>query len=174
MPFGFGEDAEIYNRAISIIKAWKPGEHKNELGYRDELLSKLRQELNSNRNFLSALGNREVLVKKEDGRGLCDIAIETYVGIEMKKDLNSKSKVDRLIGQVNNYKRSYKDVIVVLVGKTNPEALTYLKEQLEDIRNSVNIPLNDKHIIIIDKGGSISANKSSQSSSMFGNLGFNI
>ena len=176
MPFGFGEDAEIYNMAVSIIKSWTPSSHKNELGYRDELLKILREKLNTSRSILSALGNREVLIKKEDGRGLCDIAVETFVGIELKKDLNSKSKVNRLIGQVNDYKKYYKDVIIVLVGKTNNEALTYLKEQLRDIKSSMSIPLNDKHIIIIDKGSNSQQDNtnSQKSNGMFGDFGFNI
>ena len=39
-------------------------------------------------------------MRKEDGRGLCDIAVgNKKVGIELKKDLKSKSQINRLKGK---------------------------------------------------------------------------
>ncbi len=124
--------SELYNNTISLIKEWVPKQHKGELMYRDELLNLLRKKLNQG-SSLFTLAQSNIIVKKEDGRGLCDIAIEREVGIELKLNLNSKSKVDRLYGQIDEYLKNYKYIIVVLLGKTSTEALEYLKEKVRKI-----------------------------------------
>ncbi len=145
---------DLFNRTLSVIDEWIPNKHKNELEYRNELLQFLRSKMNEGNNLFSI--EQEIVIKKEDGRGLCDIAIENEVGIELKKDLNSKSKVDRLIGQVNYYKKHYKDIIIVLVGVTDPNALDYLKEQLRSIASTeFNTIVGTKHLLVIDKGSNI-------------------
>lgn len=144
---------EIYlPKLVSIIERWEPiTEYAKENEYRDELASHIR------RQFKNDLISGDIKVSKESGRGLCDIAInERGCGIELKKDLKSKSQIDRLVGQVNRYQKEYNSVIIVLVGKTNPDSLDELKGQLKGIGSS----LLPQPIKIIDKGNEkIKSNK---------------
>lgn len=107
-------------------------------------------------------------VLPEHGRGLCDIAVDRRIGIELKKDLSSKKQVDRLAGQLMVYKREYEDIIVVLVGKTNKNALELLRDRIDDLykMNGYNFGLNRQRIEIIDKGSKERAFKKGQD--MFG------
>ena len=91
---------------------------------------------------------------KEVGRGLCDIAVDKSIGIELKKDLDGKSKVNRLVGQVVGYMKEYDDIIIVLVGKTNKDAVELLKQQLRDVVESRSYTILGKsfRVKIIDKG----------------------
>jgi hypothetical protein len=88
----------------------------------------LQENLNRANNFFF----RNVLIKKEDSRGLCDIAVgNRAVGIELKKDLNSKSQINRLQGQIDDYKEDYQEgVIVVLVGKVDKYVENDLRHKL--------------------------------------------
>ncbi|MFH1101652.1 MAG: hypothetical protein V1726_06430 [Methanobacteriota archaeon] len=142
-----------FDDAISIIKAWQPKQrYPNEPQYRDDLLEFLRNKFD--RIAESSFGIRTRLsIKKEDGRGLCDIAIGNAVGIEMKKDLKGKSEVDRLTGQIVSYKKQYGDLIIVLIGKTDGDALENLKEQISSIFRDTSFGMNrEPRIKIITKG----------------------
>ncbi len=75
----------------------------------------------------------KIVVKKESGRGLCDIAVNRVVGIELKKDLKSKAQIDRLTGQIRRYMKDYDVILVVLVGNTNSDAREDLEEAIQDI-----------------------------------------
>jgi hypothetical protein len=146
----FGDS--LFEDTISIIKNWtSEKEYSNETSYRDDLLDVLREKLNEVNNPLFGRQNR-VSLAKEDGRGLCDIGINRQIGIELKKDLKSKSQVDRLVGQIHGYKKDYQDLIIVLVGKTNKEALEGLKDRISDLTTNTSYGLNQEpRIKIIDK-----------------------
>ena len=111
-----------------LIKKWKPEEFSNEKQYRNDLVKFLRKQ------EFDWYG--EVIITKEDGRGLCDIAINQEVGIELKKDLKKKSEVDRLSGQIIDYKRQYDNLIILLVGKTNEDTLDLLKSKINHFKNN--------------------------------------
>jgi len=66
------------------------------------------------------------------------------------------------------YKREYEDIIVVLVGKTNKNALELLRDRIDDLykMNGYNFGLNRQRIEIIDKGSKERAFKKGQD--MFG------
>lgn len=143
----------LFEDTISIIKNWtSEKEYSNETSYRDDLLNVLREKLNQVNDPIFRRKNR-VSVAKEDGRGLCDIGINRQIGVELKKDLKSKSQVDRLVGQIHGYKKDYQDLIIVLVGKTNKEALEGLKDRISDLtRNTSSGFIQESRIKIIDKG----------------------
>jgi hypothetical protein len=123
-----------------FIKKWKPEKFSNENQYRNDLVKFLRKQ------EFDWYG--EVIITKEDGRGLCDIAINQEVGIELKKDLKKKSEVDRLSGQIIDYKRQYDNLIILLVGKTNEDTLDLLKGKIKHFKNNYDFD----EIKIIDKG----------------------
>jgi len=126
-----------FKDTVSAINRWQPAQHySDETKYREDLLEYLRKVMNSTSPY-TYMPRQNISVRKEDSRGLCDIAVgRRAVGIEMKKDLKGKSDVDRLIGQLVGYKSEYSDLIVVLVGKTDEEAFEYLKLQISAIKDN--------------------------------------
>ena len=67
----------------------------------------------------------------------------------MKMDLVLKEDVDKLIGQLLNYKKQYNDLIVILVGIIDDQAFEYLEQQIYGLQNE-NI-MNQQRIRIINK-----------------------
>jgi hypothetical protein len=141
----------LFNKVYDIIEDWEPEkDYPNENGFRDDLLSFLREELNKSKDDLFG-GGKRVSVKKEDGRGLCDIAVNGRVGIELKKDLRKKAQIDRLGGQIIRYKKAYDNIIVVLVGDGYPDAEEDLKDMTAELSDD-NIGLTKiVKVKVIDK-----------------------
>jgi hypothetical protein len=140
----------LYNDVEVIINNWEPEVYSNELAYRDDLFSFLRSELNKPSAF--GTPQERVNVTKEDGRGLCDIAINRRIGIELKKDLSRKSEMDRLVGQVVGYKGDYEDIIIVLVGISTDEVNDQLENSLQSLRSQGGITLRQEvSIKVINK-----------------------
>lgn len=154
----------LFDECITLINEWKPKQkYPNELKYRDDLMSFLYEKFNNSNNFFS--GNRNVLVKKEDGRGLCDIAIgNRLVGIELKKDLKSKTQINRLQGQIEDYEDDYSEgVIVVLVGNTDVYVENDLRHKLTKKLDKYGIMgLNQFRIKLINKCDNLIKQKNSQ------------
>jgi len=144
----------MFDDVINIIEDWKPNEdYPNENNYRDDLMKFLRNELNKPNSL--ALGQPErITIKKDAGRGYCDIVVDNRIGIELKKDLRRKKDVDRLSGQLLDYKKEYEDIIIVLVGETNDEWLDKLYDKIDDIKGEQGIGLMSQNprIEVIDKG----------------------
>ena len=126
-----------FDDTVSAIHKWQTAQHySDELKYRDDLLKYLRKVMNLTASY-TYMPKENISVRKEDDRGLCDIAVGlSAVGIKMKKDLKGKLDVDRLTGQLVGYKSQYSDLIVVLVGKTDEEAFEYLKLQISTIKDN--------------------------------------
>ncbi len=143
----------LFDECMELINRWQPKQkYPTELKYRDDLMNFLQDKLNHSNNMFSR--NRNVLVKKEDGRGLCDIAVgNRKVGIELKKDLKSKSQINRLQGQIDDYEEDYQEgIIVVLVGNTDKYVENNLRYKLtKKLNNSRGISLNQFRIKLINK-----------------------
>jgi len=130
----------LFYEVFEIIKQWKPQQkYSNELEYRNDLMDFIYNKLNYSGNIF--FGNRSILVRKEDGRGLCDIAVgNRQVGIELKKDLKSKSQINRLQGQIDDYEDDYKEgIIIVLVGNVNKYVENELRHKLQKKLNKSNV-----------------------------------
>ena len=153
----------LFEDTIRIINQWKPSKmHSTENKYRDELIQFLRDEFSQRKNNFSFGPPRNINIRKETGREFSDIAINRVrIGIELKKDLKTKQQVDTLGGQLIGYKKEYEDILVILVGKTDREALERCKEKLSDLRGrSVYYGLNrEPRIKLIDKGSRPSSKK---------------
>ena len=111
--FSSGNKSILFDYVKDKIEhEWQPDWNmKEERQYRDDLLTFLNKSLKKNHR-----------IKSEDGRGLADIGIDDEIGIELKLNLEGKSEVDRLLGQMVRYvlgKKSYDKVIIVLLGKVS-------------------------------------------------------
>ncbi|GEM_PF-1422432 len=159
----------LFDECIDIIKQWQPKKaYSRELQYRDDLRDFLYENLN-NPNRRSGLWGGSIfnetergLVKKEDGRGLCDIAIgEKKVGIELKKDIKSKSQIDRLYGQIIRYKKEYTEgIIIVLVGKVNKYTEEEIRHLVSKESNTDNLwNSNQFQIKVINKSTNFNKTK---------------
>ena len=126
-----------FDDTVSAIHKWQPAQpYSDEPKYRDDLLKYLRKVMNSTASY-TYMPKENISVRKEDGRGLCDIVVGlSAVGIELKKDLKGKLDVDRLTGQLVDYKSQYSDLIVVLVGRTDEESFEYLELQISAIKDN--------------------------------------
>jgi len=145
----------LYSDVVRAIKSWQPKKKYNvEPQYRDDLIDFLRHSLNESRASGIFSPQKRVSIRKEDGRGLCDIAVDRRIGIELKKDLSKKTQVNRLVGQIVDYKREYENIVIVLVGKTDKNALDSLMDAIHDLEsNQMDIGLTRQtKIKIIDKG----------------------
>ena len=138
----------LFDETLDLINCWPLKHHYlYENQYRNDLLEYLRKKFDEQNPFSS---QRKISIRKEDGSGLCDIAIdERTIGIEMKMDLVLKEDADKLSGQLLNYKKQYNDLIVVLVGMIDDQAFEYLEQQIYGLQNDN--PMNQQRIRIIKK-----------------------
>lgn len=112
----------------ALLKEWHPASMKTETDYSKALADYLRLSLPED-----ARVEREY---RHEGT-TCDICIR-YKGLlwgsdlvlfEVKRSLRKKSDYDRLVGQIEGLKPKKNNVIVVLVGDTDPALLGRLREQ---------------------------------------------
>jgi len=116
-----------------LINSWKPKRrYSRESQYRDDLLAYLREELNKPSPW--GQSRRKHKIQKESGRSLADIAIDDKIGIELKYNLDTLRKADSLFGQIERYSRNYRDVIVLLCGKTDEDKINYFESKLSSLK----------------------------------------
>lgn len=108
-----------------VIREWQPTDLSSELKYRDSLIDLLRERLNSakiEREYRHYGTTTDIYVQQTS------LFSTSEVFVELKRDLNQKSKLDRLIGQITCLKPKDNYIIVVLCGDTDAALLTRLKE----------------------------------------------
>jgi hypothetical protein len=111
---------------IKSIKDWQPKPLPNELKYRNSLMTHLREKLPKERveSEYRHLGTTtDIYVKQESFFG------SSEVFVELKRSLQSKAQLDRLVGQVESLEPKKNAVVIILCGETNPALLTRLKER---------------------------------------------
>jgi len=91
------------------IITWKPGSLKSEKDYEKSLYNYLHKNLDK----------LQVTKQYAKGRIKADIVIQDKVIIELKNNLNSTAKYQRLIGQLIEYKNWEGNVIILLTGGTD-------------------------------------------------------
>lgn len=123
---------KLYDAIYALIKKWEPEEiYETEPEFRDDLLDFLKDELPD------SYGLGHISIKKESGRGLCDIGINRQIGIELKLDLDKKSKANRLVGQIHEYKFDYPTgIIVLLIGNTEHNAHQTVADAIHELRSA--------------------------------------
>ena len=135
----------VFSDVVRLIKKWSPQKYEKEDQYRDDLIVYLRKNIMSE-DFLG--GSEKHNIRKESGRHLADIGIDNKVGVELKYNLNTKAKVDRLFGQIDDYLKGYESMVIVLCGETNEDHLDYLEEKLKKMPTKDMFSSNEIEIII--------------------------
>ena len=126
-----------------LVDKWRPRNCTTEKDYETSLTAFLRRELPE---------DTKITPQYAQGRFRADLVIDDRLVVEIKYNLDSTAKYQRLIGQVASYKDWKGQIILLLTGKTDPdlkkELNSYLKK--EGLRDSVFIMQEDK-VIVIEK-----------------------
>jgi len=115
----------------SLIKKWRPKDCKTEKSYEKSLYNYLHNNL------------EDIQVTKQyaKGRVRADLVVGDKVIIELKNNLDSTSKYQRLIGQINDYKEWDGSIILILIGDTDKnlrkELDKYLEKEIIDLYKDV-------------------------------------
>lgn len=113
----------------NAIRNWSPDILANEKAYESALFHHLQAmfgELSFSRQF--AIGN-----------AIADIAVERELLIEIKNKLDSKSKYDRLVGQLVEYEACDKPLIVVICGVSHNQYVEGIRKALERLSIATNL-----------------------------------
>jgi len=121
----------------SLVKEWHPVRCKTEKGYEKSLYSFLHKRL------------EDIQITKQYARGRirADLLVGDKVIVEIKNNFNTTTKYQRLIGQITEYKEWEGEIIIVLMGKTDPN----LRKGLENYAEKEEDGWGEKRIIIIQK-----------------------
>ena len=111
---------------IREIESWRPRKCETEIQYRNSLYDKLEDAFNT-----------PPIKEYGHGRARADIAFKTSIAIELKLDLNTTGKLQRLKGQLDDYAKAFSNTIVVLVGDTDRSLLHDLKKKADEYSISV-------------------------------------
>ena len=106
----------------SILATWKPAAYKSEGEYEKDLYAHLHS------NFDGV----EVTRQFGSSRSRVDLSVGQKVFIELKKDLNSTAKLQRLLGQLELYKKEgWSDGFLIIVGEADKNLLSQAEEGLK-------------------------------------------
>jgi len=91
----------------------------------------------------------DIQITKQYARGRirADLLVGDKVIVEIKNNFNTTTKHQRLIGQITEYKEWEGEIIIVLMGKTDPN----LRKELENYAEKEEGGLGEERIIIIQK-----------------------
>lgn len=106
-----------------LIEEWKPRACKTEKAYENSLKDFLNDKLGEGHTITAQYGS---------GRFRADLTIDNTLNIELKYNLESPSEYLRLTGQLMEYKNMEGQIIVLLVGKTDPNLKRKLTSFLEE------------------------------------------
>lgn len=121
----------------SLIKEWKPIRCKTEKDYEKSLYSFLHKRLE----------DTQITKQYAKARIRADLVVGDRVIIELKNNLNTTAKYQKLIGQITEYKEWDGEIIIVLTGERDAnlykELMKYAAEENDDI--------DEERIIVIQK-----------------------
>ena len=106
----------------SLFSKWHPRNCKSEKDYENSLYSFLNKELEGH----------QITKQYAFGRFRADVVIDGRLIIEIKYNLNSTAKYRSLLGQLAEYKKWPGRIILLLVGKTDPNLKEQLTSHLEE------------------------------------------
>ena len=107
LKFNLWDDADAI---VGLISKWQPKKCATEKDYEKSLYDYLHKEL----------GDVQITRQYARGRVRADLAAADKVIIELKTNLDTTSKLQRLIGQLNGYESWEGRVVILLTGKTDP------------------------------------------------------
>ncbi len=140
---------QLYNNTIRMIEKWNPAGFPRETQYRDDLIKFLRKNLKKGNSLVGS--GEKVRINKESGGSRCDISIEREIGIELKNNFKTTTKVHELVGQIQKHRMDWKHMIVVLVGETKQRMLDDLNMRLENMKRK-EMDLEGREVKIITVG----------------------
>lgn len=115
LKFKFWDEVEA---VTSLLEKWRPRNCKTEKDFEKSLYKYLNENL----------GNIQITPQYAQGRVRADLLIGKSVIVELKTDLNSTAKYQRLIGQLTEYSEWKGRIIILLTGQTDPN----LRKQLDE------------------------------------------
>ncbi len=119
---GLGYWADPLGHVAKLIKEWNPRGCRIEKDYERSLVRHLR----------SRLLGKEIVAQYGTGRARGDLVVDGKILIEIKVNLDSTTKVNTLIGQLEGYDREWKKpVIVVLCGNHDRALVAQVEKSLE-------------------------------------------
>lgn len=83
--------------------------------------------------------NHKVLRQKSKGRFRPDILVDDKYPIELKLVENNISPLQRLVGQINDYKTNYKEVGVFILVDQNSKLLQYVSDRVRELNKKSGI-----------------------------------
>ncbi len=124
-----------------LVETWEPKQCKTEKEFERSLASFLE----------SQLKGKEVVKQYAVGRIRGDIVIDGKILVEIKTNLDSTGKLQRLLGQIELYKEDWKkSVLLVLCGAHDTNLIKKLKDAVGRRRDAA-IVLDDFFIDLVVK-----------------------
>jgi len=119
----------------SLIEQWHPRKCNTEKDYEKSLYRFLRNKL------------EDIQVTKQFARGRirADLVVGDDVIVELKNNLKTTARYQRLIGQITVYKEWDGQIIIVLVGETDPNLYKEVMKHAESYNDNLDV---DKIIVI--------------------------
>ena len=132
--FNFFDAGEMI---VHYIEKWRPRKCKTEKEYEKSLYTFLHKQL------------EDIQVTKQfaKGRIRADLVVGDKVIVELKNNLNTTAKYQKLIGQITEYKKWDGQIIIVLTGDTD---LNLHKELTKYIEKD-NDDLDEEKLIVLQK-----------------------
>jgi len=119
----------------SLIEQWHPRKCNTEKDYEKSLYRFLHNKL------------EDIQVTKQFARGRirADLVVGDDVIVELKNNLKTTARYQRLIGQITVYKEWDGQIIIVLVGETDPNLYKEVMKHAESYNDNLDV---DKIIVI--------------------------
>jgi hypothetical protein len=106
---------------VDLIAKWRPRRCTTEKDFEKSLYAYLHE----------AFGDTQVTRQFARGRIRADLMVGNKVIIELKHNLNSTSKLQRLLGQLSQYEDWDGRVVLLLTGETEPNLRKELKQFIQ-------------------------------------------
>ena len=123
---------------VSIIEKWKPRKCRTEKDFEKSLYSYLEKELE----------DIQITRQYAKGRIRADIVVDDVVIIELKNNVDSTAKYQRLVGQLSEYKEWNGNIVVLLTGKTDSNLKRQLTQRVKEYDDLLDL---SPKVVIIQK-----------------------
>lgn len=127
---------EVYEQ----ILYWRPKrKYRAERLYQGDLQNYLQLKLNKHKGGFT---RKTISVKEQSARESCDILVNNKIGVELKltsKGIVPNAKVTRMFDEIIKGRKSHPNgVIIVLVGRIEPEVENYIQRRINKIQTLTN------------------------------------
>ena len=126
--------AGLVPNLVDAIGKWAPEALHSELKYRDSLLSFLRSNIPPDcrieREYRHNGTTTDIFLSWKG------IIFDDEVFIELKRDLNKKTVLDRLVGQIESLEPGKRSIVIVLVGQSDKSLVDRLKAKYAPFKDT--------------------------------------